>query len=129
MNNTSARPLMLRLIISGRVQGVGYRAAMQAEAARLGVHGWVRNRPDGTVEAVIAGAPGAVRELSRWAERGPLLARVERVLAASADAEMLGESAADRLRILPDAPEPSAVPGSPEPPGALDALDDNSRGA
>ncbi|MFN3631148.1 MAG: acylphosphatase [Casimicrobiaceae bacterium] len=102
--SASTSQLVLRLLIFGRVQGVGFRAALQAEAARLGVHGWVRNRTDGSVETVIAGAPRAVRALVRWAERGPLLARVERVLAASADAEALSDGPAQGVCILPDAP-------------------------
>lgn len=64
------------LIIAGRVQGVCFRDAMVSEAQRLGVTGWVRNRSDGTVEAMVQGDPQAVRALIDWAHRGPELARV-----------------------------------------------------
>jgi acylphosphatase len=67
------------LVIRGRVQGVGYRDAMRQEALRLGVRGWVRNRRDGTVEAVIEGPTKAVELILRWAHRGPEPANVARV--------------------------------------------------
>lgn len=65
-----------RLIISGRVQGVGYRDWMCAQAEALGLSGWVRNRRDGTLEAVVDGDPAAVEELMRACRRGPRLAEV-----------------------------------------------------
>lgn len=68
-----------RVRIHGRVQGVGYRAALYAQAQRLGVNGWVRNRRDGTVEAVLAGTDDAVQRLLAWAAHGPPAAVVERV--------------------------------------------------
>jgi acylphosphatase len=65
-----------RLVISGRVQGVGYRAWMIDKAAALGLSGWVRNRADGAVEALIAGDVAAVEEMSRLCRRGPRMATV-----------------------------------------------------
>ena len=67
------------LRIGGRVQGVGYRDWLVREAARLGLSGWVRNRADGRVEAVVAGEEPAVQALLTLCRRGPLLARVERI--------------------------------------------------
>ena len=67
------------LIISGRVQGIGFRYAMCDEAARLGVNGWVRNRRDGSVEAAVDGPAHALEAIIAWARRGPLGARVSAV--------------------------------------------------
>ena len=68
-----------RLRIHGRVQGVWYRESMRQEAERLGVAGWVRNRLDGTVEAVVEGDAAAVDAITAWAKRGPRDAVVRRV--------------------------------------------------
>lgn len=67
------------LRIHGRVQGVWFRESMCREAERLGVTGWVRNAPDGSVEAVIQGPVEAVDALIGWARKGPPQARVERI--------------------------------------------------
>ena len=67
------------LRIHGRVQGVGFRASLAVEARRRGLAGWVRNRRDGSVEAVIAGGATEVEALIAWARRGPPAASVTRV--------------------------------------------------
>ena len=69
-----------RLTIQGHVQGVGYRWSLSTQARALGLVGWVRNRRDGSVEALICGTPEAVQALTTWAYQGPPSARVERVL-------------------------------------------------
>ncbi len=74
-----------RLVISGQVQGLGYRDWMVGKARALGVDGWVRNRADGTVEALIAGDTAAVEELARMCRRGPKLAQVSSIVEEMAD--------------------------------------------
>ena len=75
MNEAACR----RLRIHGDVQGVGFRYSLHREALRLGLTGWVRNRRDGTVEAVVAGTASAVEAIIAWSHRGPPSARVESV--------------------------------------------------
>lgn len=71
--------LTLQLTIAGRVQGVGYREWLRAEALRLGVRGWVRNRRDGSVEAVFAGDAALVDDMIKICHRGPSAANVAQV--------------------------------------------------
>lgn len=68
-----------RLVVRGRVQGVWFRDSTRQEAARLGVDGWVRNLPDGNVEAWLQGDAGAVAALEAWCAHGPPRAAVEAV--------------------------------------------------
>lgn len=68
-----------RYVISGRVQGVGFRFFTEEAARREGVHGWVRNLPDGRVEASAEGEADAVERFERAIRRGPRGARVEHV--------------------------------------------------
>lgn len=65
-----------RAVVRGSVQGVGFRWWCQREAERLGVAGWVRNRDDGAVEAVLEGSPDRVGQMLTWLAHGPRFARV-----------------------------------------------------
>ncbi len=81
MQNPSAPQEQIRVhvFVSGRVQGVGYRYSTLNEAQRLGVNGWVRNLPDGSVEAVFEGSRTVVEEIIRWCHKGPTAAVVKDV--------------------------------------------------
>ena len=68
-----------RVLVSGRVQGVGFRQYCADAARRLGLAGWVRNRRDGRVEAAFEGPEPAVNSLVEWCRAGPALAQVSRV--------------------------------------------------
>lgn len=71
--------MALHLLIRGRVQGVGFRWSMCEAARELGARGWVRNRHDGQVEAVVDGDDATVASMLRWAQSGPRSARVDAV--------------------------------------------------
>jgi len=86
-----------RLLIHGHVQGVSYRAYACAEARRLGLAGWVRNRSDGSVEALVAGPEAVVVRFIEWTRSGPPHARVTRVEVVAAQPPAPG------FTILPDA--------------------------
>lgn len=81
--------MIRHLSIRGRVQGVGYRAWVAQLAASRGLQGWVRNRRDGSVEAVVSGPADAVAQVIAACHRGPALARVDAVVASDANADML----------------------------------------
>ena len=83
MTPAGAKVERVRLTIRGRVQGVWFRESTRQQADRLGVRGWVRNCPDGSVEAVLEGDAAAVDEMQRWCAHGPSGARVVEVKSAS----------------------------------------------
>ena len=76
----------VHLHIRGRVQGVWYRASAREEALALGLTGWVRNRPDGSVELLAEGSASALEALIAWCGKGPPLARVDEVRAERGEA-------------------------------------------
>jgi acylphosphatase len=69
----------VHVIVRGRVTGVFFRAAAQREARRLGITGWVKNRPDGSIELLGEGEEDAIKEMISWANHGPSAARVDDV--------------------------------------------------
>lgn len=85
------------LLISGRVQGVGYRASLQREAVARHMVGWVRNLPDGRVEALVCGSAFAIESLLDWARQGPPGARVDDIQCAPSTEPVPPEG----FRILP----------------------------
>ena len=80
----------LRLVIRGRVQGVGFRYAFAYEARARELRGWVRNRRDGSVEAIVAGPAHEVDAIVAWSRRGPAAASVTGVEATPAEGEFAG---------------------------------------
>ena len=79
-----------RIVVTGRVQGVGFRYALADEARARGLSGWVRNRRDGSVEAILCGPAADVDALVGWARRGPPAAKVESVEVEEAHGEFEG---------------------------------------
>jgi acylphosphatase len=89
------------LRIHGLVQGVCYRESMRQEAQQLGVTGWVRNRRDGTVEALVQGTPRSVDAIVDWCGRGPEHAQVTSVETVGDSAEAIPSQRFDDFRTLP----------------------------
>ena len=79
--------LTCSVVVRGRVQGVGYRMAMVEAARARGISGWVRNRRDGTVEAVVQGDEASIRQLLEWCRRGPPASRVTGLATRELDAD------------------------------------------
>ncbi|HSI42616.1 MAG TPA: acylphosphatase [Xanthobacteraceae bacterium] len=90
----------LHILVHGRVQGVGYRAFVEREARRRGLSGWVRNRREGTVEAVFAGPADQVDAMLAACRRGPPGAGVLRIDQAEAGVELRALGAQDGFRTL-----------------------------
>ena len=95
--------IIRHVAVRGRVQGVGYRAFVEDEAYRRGLHGWVRNRRDGSVEAVFAGPRAAVESMIEACRRGPMSALVRAVDQREGTMADLreGAAAADSFSVLP----------------------------
>ncbi len=93
--------LARHLVIRGRVQGVGYRAWAAGEARALGLEGWVRNRRDGSVEAVLAGPEAVVADMIMRCRRGPVSARVDAIDEAAASGDLLRLRGGERFAVLP----------------------------
>ncbi len=83
--------VIVHLVVHGRVQGVGYRAFAEHQARTRGLHGWVRNCRDGTVEAVLAGGSAAVEDMIAACRRGPPGSRVDAINRTAGDGAALKE--------------------------------------
>lgn len=93
---------VVRLHVRGRVQGVGFRDFVERTAARLGIAGWVRNRADGSVEAVAGGEPAEIEALIEACRRGPSAARVDSLEVLEAGEADLGlRHAGEWFSVLP----------------------------
>jgi len=91
-----------QVTIRGRVQGIGYRAWLEHQARASELEGWVRNRRDGSVEALFCGPATAVAEMVALCRHGPPSARVENVISETADEDQLGlRHAGERFSVLP----------------------------
>lgn len=88
------------LIIVGVVQGVGYRASFEAQARALELSGWVRNRSDGSVEAMVRGDATALQKIIDWARLGPAGAQVRKVSVIDSDDALVDDMAFKRLPTL-----------------------------
>lgn len=93
---------ILQVMVRGRVQGVGYRAWVKHQAIASGLEGWVRNRRDGSVEALFAGAPNHVADMVALCRHGPPSSRVDYVTSETASADELNlRRAGEAFSVLP----------------------------
>jgi acylphosphatase len=93
---------ILQVMVRGRVQGVGYRAWVEHQAIASGLEGWVRNRRDGSVEALFAGAPNHVADMVALCRHGPPSSRVDNVTSETASADELNlRRAGEAFSVLP----------------------------
>ena len=93
-----------QVMIKGEVQGVGYRAWVEHQAVAAGLEGWVRNRSDGSVEAVFAGSPKLAAEMVALCRHGPPSAKVASVLNEATHPDLLDmRNAGERFSVLPTA--------------------------
>lgn len=86
---------MIHIIVTGDVQGVGFRQFIRYQARKLNVKGWVKNLPDGNVEAVFAGEAKNVEKMIKFAENGPMIAEVK-----SVDTEEIPDESFEAFEIL-----------------------------
>ncbi len=94
--------VIVHLVVHGRVQGVVYRAFVESEARTRGLHGWVRNCRDGTVEAVLAGDAALIEDMTAVCKRGPFGARVDAIHRSDGHASSLKERAPGQVfSVLP----------------------------
>jgi acylphosphatase len=94
--------IIRHVVVRGRVQGVGYRAFVEDEAYSRGLHGWVRNRRDGSVEAVFAGPRSAVEAMIEACRRGPMSAQINALdQREGTETDLLGRGESDVFSVLP----------------------------
>ena len=94
--------IIVRVVVHGRVQGVGYRAFVAREAARHCVEGWVRNCRDGTVEALFKGEPDVIEDMIAACKRGPSGARVDLIdQRAGSEADLRARVPGEEFSVLP----------------------------
>ncbi len=99
--NAPVHERIVRAVVRGRVQGVGYRAWTERQALARGLFGWVRNRSDGSVEAVFAGDADNVAAMAESLMRGPANSRVSGIEIVEADAVALNATFGARFVVLP----------------------------
>ncbi|HEX2552837.1 MAG TPA: acylphosphatase [Microvirga sp.] len=97
------QPRIVHVVIRGRVQGVGFRAWTQHQAQLRGLEGWVRNRRDGAVEALLSGPGDAVDAMLDACRQGPRTGHVEDVAVSPGDEGLIAQPGSGRFEVLPTA--------------------------